>query len=51
MREVKEIVTHFVVTCGDKAYVAEAKSMTYEEGEKAAVAFLYIRGGNIITCA
>ena len=37
--EVKEIVTHFIVTCNDDASVTADKSMTCGEVLRAAVAF------------
>ena len=44
--EVEEPVTHFVVTCDDKAYVATAHSVTYGNLRGSAIALvLRVRGG------
>ena len=50
--EVEELVTHFVVTCDDKAYIDADQSVTYGNLRGTAIALvLRVRGGYIIMCS
>ena len=49
--KVEELAVHFIMTCDDKSYMAAARSVPYEKGLRAAVTFLKVRRGNIVTCA
>ena len=40
MSEVKDLVTHFIMTCDDKFSIAVAKYVTYSEGLRATVTFI-----------
>ena len=52
MGEVKEFITHFVVTRNDQASFAADKCVTYLEGGATSVAVdLEVEGGNILKCA
>ena len=47
--EVEELVTHFVLTCKDKAYVDAAQSVTYGNLRGTSIALVSrVRGGYII---
>ena len=37
--EIEDFITHFIVTCDDKSSLAAAKSLMYEKGLRAAIAF------------
>ena len=44
--EVEELVTHFVLTCYDKAYIDAAQSVTYKNLHGTVIALvLRVRGG------